>query len=487
MFSILLACSLLDAPKTRVVSAALFKNGYAVVMREVQVTAGETRIDEIPSSALGTLWIAGKNGLRVGQVVNEVVKTKSEENAGSIDELLAGNIGKAITLMRDNQPISGELISANGNVVLLKVGPGVVAINKSSVAWVEGFGLKPTVDRTKTTRALRIKTDAAGTVSLLSLERGATWAPSYLVDISNPSQLTIIGRATILNDLDDFENVPVSMITGFPNVPYAHIPDPLTSGWSVEQFVQMLGGGMRFDAGQMMQNQAMDRRAEESGAPPPEPETGQVGDLFMYTQPNVTLKKGERGVYTLFSVESPYAIIYTWEVEDSVQGLSYRGLPEGPGDVWTTLKFKNTAPLPLTTAPATTYKDGHILGQDLAKYTSVGAEALLKVTKALEIRADVSEVELSRVQNPVRPRLGDSVTVTLRGSLDISNRKDHAVHMRITKNLTGEVLSADENPKIDKPAVGLNDTNPRARLVWEVDIPARATKKISYTFKVVVQ
>ena len=127
-----------------------------------------------------------------------------------------------------------------------------------------------------------------------------------------------------------------------------------------------------------------------------------------------------------------------------------------------------------------------MLGQDLIKYTSVGAETFLKITKALEIRAEASEEEVSRVWRDPNSPGARSATITLKGTLSISNRKAEAVHMRITKYLTGEVLSTDDAPEVTKPARGLREANPRAVLVWNIEIPARANKKVGYSYKVTV-
>lgn len=490
MYSALLAFMVsVEVPKPRVTSLALFKNGFAVVTREAVLPSTNSLIANLPASTLGTLWIAGKDGVLVKEIVNEAVADQSKENVQSIEELLAANVGKQVTIKQDDKVWTGELVSASGSVVMLKNGGTINALPKSLITGVEGTALQVQKDRTQTSRALRIKTNKPGIVVVVSLERGATWAPSYAVDVTDPKTLRITGKATILNDLDDFVNVEARLVTGFPNVPYAGTPDPLTSGWSVDQFVGMLGNmaGLPAMSGQMMQNQMADRRnVGDAMFVSPDVPTSQVEDLFMFKQAGVTLKKGERGAYVLFTAESPYENVYTWDIEDSIEGMNYRGLIEGPGDVWNTLKFKNTSPIPFTTAPATTFKNGEMLGQDLIKYTSVGAEAFLKITKALELRAEASEEEVSRIlRDPGTPG-ARTATITLKGTLSISNRKAESVHMRITKNLTGEVLSTDDSPEVTKPARGLREANPRAVLVWNIDIPARTIKKIGYSYKVIV-
>src|SRR5438552_3948329 len=119
-------------------------------------------------------------------------------------------------------------------------------------------------------------------------------------------------------------------------------------------------------------------------------------DLFFYRQPNVKLKKGDRGYYVLFAAESEYQHIYEWEIPDRINQTAYVEQEDKPGDVWHSVKFKNTAKQPLTTATATIFKDAEIMGQDMMNYTSVGSDATVKMTKALDVRAEDAEEETTR-------------------------------------------------------------------------------------------
>lgn len=493
MTSLLLALAwpLAQPVKPTIAAIALFKNGYAFVAREIPVTGREVRVADLPGASLGTLWFIGQDGLRVEEVVYEVAETTSQQPANSLDEILQANLGKVVALqLADKQTVGGKLIGAAGSVVIVEGEGGTMAVAKTQIVSVAGApGFVARVERKQSDRVLRLKTDRPGKIVSLSLERGATWAPSYAVDVDDPKRLRFVAKATILNDLDDFAGIEARLVTGFPNVPFAGIRDPLVSGQSVDQFLQAIGGGFPGQTGNMMQNQAfapreMADRWSEAIAPP-DIETLQAEDLFMVRQPNVRLKKGERGYYVLFAAESDYENVYTWDIPDGMEGGGYRGLPEGPGDVWNTLVFKNTGPIPLTTGPATTFKAGNLIGQDLIKYTSVGAEANLRITKALEIRAESEEEEVTRELRDSTKPLGGWI-VTMRGTLEVTNRKGEAVKMRITKHLTGEIVSTEGSPEIAKPVRGLRDANPRATLTWTLPVPAGGSRKLSYTFKVIV-
>jgi hypothetical protein len=207
-------------------------------------------------------------------------------------------------------------------------------------------------------------------------------------------------------------------------------------------------------------------------------------DLFFYRLPNIEMKKGDRGYFILLAMESAFSHIYEWDIPDKVNNNRYTQDEDKPGDVWHSLKFANTSKQPLTTGPATIFKDGEILGQDSLMYTSVGADAVVKMTKALDVRADDFEEETARevLTQTIRGNWYD--VVTLKGTLSVINRKSEAIEIKITKELTGEMVAADENPKTRTITRGLRAVNPRQLLEWTIPLKAGEKRTITYTYKV---
>ena len=136
-------------------------------------------------------------------------------------------------------------------------------------------------------------------------------------------------------------------------------------------------------------------------------------------------------------MEAPYKDLYTWDQTDSTQNnVEYRPVPEGPGDVWHELTFTNTSGQPFTTAVATTMRDGEVIGQDMMHYVSPKGKAELRITKALDIRAEAAEEEVSRQREAVKraPGIAPFDLVTLKGTLAITNSKPQEVKLRIRKD-----------------------------------------------------
>jgi hypothetical protein len=509
-FVAVLSLSLASPPANqRILGASLFKNGYALVTHEIDVpSSGEYEVKSAPQGSLGTVWFTTTEGVRLESVVSTTIETKRSNPVQSLDAVLRANVGSQITLVvrkdsgATDSPLTGKLVAAEGDIVVLQTGGDTVAIPKASIIRVSAptGELKYTTESKNQERVLRMRVSASkpGKVRLSALERGMTWAPGYAVDISDEKKLTFVAKSTVLNDLADIENVELKFITGFPNVPFIGVPDPLTSGASLDQFISFLGGmgpvltgGMGPRGGRM--GDAMTQNApamDMGGGMPVSPLEGmQAGDLFFYRQPGVTLKKGDRGYYILFRAESTYDHLYTWDVIDFVTQDTYQPTwQDQPQDVWHSLKFRNTSGQPLTTAAATTFKDGQILGQDMMSYTPVGADVLLRVTKALDVRAETTEEEVSRERAALRvPSGGTYDLVTLRGTLTVTNRKTEDVKIKITKTVTGEVVSSSGSAKVTKTAKGMRDVNSRATIVWEATIPSGKASTFTYDYKLYVR
>jgi hypothetical protein len=491
----------------RIVGASLFKNGYALVAHEIDApTTGEYVIKSAPQGSLGTVWFTTTDGVRLETVVNTTIETSTTTPVATLDAVLRANVGQNVILVvrkpdGNEQQHTGKLIAAEGEVLIIQTSERTIALHKNTVVSVSAATgeLKYTSTAKGAERALRLKVTASkpGKVRLIALERGITWAPGYAVDISDEKNLELTAKSTVLNDLGDINNIELRFITGFPNVPFAGVPDPLVSGVSVDQFVGMIsgfgpvsfgGGGPGGRAGEMMTQNAPAR--DMGGGMPVSPLEGiQAGDLFFYRQPGVTLKKGDRGFYILFRMTAPFEHLYTWNVIDFVTNDIYQAhLQDEPQDVWHSLKFRNTSGQPLTTAAATTFKDGQILGQDMMKYTPVGADAELRVSKALDIRAESTEEEVARERTALRLPNGSTFDlVTLRGTLTAINRKTESVKLKITKNVTGEVVTAAGEPKVTKTAKGMRDVNPRSLLEWTTTVAPGKTATFTYEYKLYVR
>jgi len=503
----------------KVASISLFKNGYAYVTREIAVKDGVANVVEIPQASLGTLWFWTEGGNLESITSDEQLNKKTDVvPIETIAQLLENNVGKSVVVEARNPNLTtitleGKIISATGDLVIFDVKGEKMAITKGAIHTIRssepGFAVTISKISQSTQRYYRIKVSGkAKTVMMMSLEKGASWAPAYALDTTHPKKLTLVARATLLNDLTNFDAVPTRLITGFPNLQFKDILEPLTAQMTLDQWLGYLsmeprpnGGGGGFGGGgrrEMMTQNAYsvaDAPAPDwSGVPTNGGNGEKIGDLFFYDFGALTLKKNARVMQTLFRTESPYEHIYCWDIDDEVtNNAEYRpadvNQPTKVEEVWHALKFKNTSGQPLTTGPASVYEKGQMIGQAQTSYVPRGADAELRITKALDIRPEQSEEEVTRERGAIKHPNGYPLfdLVTVKGTLVVKNQKSEPVKLVIKKNFTGEIIDAEKTPVITKTAKGLRDVNPKGKLTWTGSIPTGESITIKYTYKLYVR
>jgi hypothetical protein len=217
-------------------------------------------------------------------------------------------------------------------------------------------------------------------------------------------------------------------------------------------------------------------------------------DLFLYTRGGVTLARGERATYNVFSGSVGYEHIYQWEVQDqprvdgfgNVQNNQYSGSPDTveKNNIWHALRVKNTTKFPWTSAPALVISGTKPVSQDTMSYTPKGSVSILKLTIATDIRASHEEQEVDRQRNVERRRGYNYDQVTVEGTLKIKNYKGKDVKLSVAKTLRGSVDSQTDNGKAEKLGEAISADNPMSRLTWEIILKAGEERKVTYRYKV---
>ncbi|MCH7904970.1 MAG: hypothetical protein IH944_10445 [Armatimonadetes bacterium] len=501
-----------DVVESKIVGASLFKNGYAVITRETPLPiAGEVLIAQPSGATLGTLWVTASSGIKIQSVVSTKIVTDGQADLSSLDELLTANVGRTLLLEMGsgelNRTLTGTILSANGSLLVLQLADGSrIGVHKNTVRRITSRDGELVFQKsTKTSKnALRIRATGAGSLYTISLERGLTWAPGYHVDITDEKKLKITSKATILNDTQDLDDVDVRLITGFPHVRFINILDPLSSGNSIDQFLNaMMSMGLRApgSGGALTQNAVFagarmaEQRADAGGFQPfdvGQLEGMQLEDLFFYTQEGVSLKRGERGYYVLFQEEAEYEHVYTLDLPETGWWQNANVNVSAPiaqkFDVWHTLEFENPTSFPLTTAAATTFKNGEIIGQDMLSYVAPKGKAHLKITKALDIQTDLDEQEVDReiaaIKRTSYTRAHDLVSA--KGTIEVVNYKSETVTVKVTKWLVGEVSMADRDGTTIKNRAGLRSLNPNSEIRWTLELKPGERVELKYEFKVYV-
>ncbi|MCX6344775.1 MAG: hypothetical protein NT018_06850 [Armatimonadetes bacterium] len=545
----------LPVVKPSIKTIAAFKNGLGFVFKsgKAELKNGWTALEELPSAGLGMLWIGTTSAAgRVEEVVSYKGKIEKEADSLSIPQILAANVGQKVTLTYSNaayvaaataaneitgtilsvpddrQPEAAALSSSNyrpyddsrGTVVMIKLDSGEIAVlNKADVRSIRlpaGAALKTKLSRDVSSAKIRISgNEPSAEVTLAYMEKGLNWSPSYLINIKSDKLAEITLEAVLLNDVEDIVDAEVSFVVGYPNFMYSDIYAPLMVQQSVAQFVKALvdgqsaissSGGYGGAMSQSVNYFSTRNRAAYSGdsiswSPETAYNTGQAmpgesnEDLYFYRQQKVTLKKGDRARYTVFTNSVPYEHVYLWEIPDSsmlddrgyVQSSNSDNKPtsDNSEQVWHSIRLDNTTKQPWTTAPAFTVNGSMPMAQDVLKYAPPKGKTNLRLTLATDVRAEQSQIEVERNTTKVGYENFDEVTVN--GKLKVKNMKSSDIKLNVHKYLVGTASECSEGGKITKVAKKVTAVNPQSEIEWEFPLPAGAEKEMTYNYKILVR
>lgn len=532
--------------KMELKQVSLFKNGLGFFVWEVTIPQKVKSFYIVPETAAshGTFWVSYPPKVDVESVVAKEVEAKEQVETTTVADLLKGNIGRKVKVYFTDKPdanveakllkvteeprmsppnpynpgrfVGGEYPGYYGirNMVFLGTDEGQIAVSADRIARVDFKDKEPAAKYEKKSSRMQLdislKKAAGGQkITVSCLAKGATWVPSYMIDITEPNNAKIAAKAEVMDEVCDLNGVDVKFVTGFPNLQFADIASPIAMKENLAQFLQSLIRGQS-ERGQMalggvMSNAMVQRQvmAYDSSGTLGEPlvmpaygaaEVGKTAeDLFLYPVEKVRLAKGEVGYFPLFTESVPYKHIYRWEIPNYVnpeggyydQGRQQRE-PEQQ-EVWHCIRLDNVMKLPWTTAPAEIVKDGVILGQDTLNFTPVKEKGTVKITRAMNIKAEQIELEKERKHNAAQWYNTNWDLVTVEGKLSVTNNQDKPITLEVTKSLSGEVKAMQPEAKLEKLAKSLRMVNANIRLTWTIELGPGEQKEIGYTYEVYVR
>lgn len=516
-------------PELKTAAVAAFKNGLAFVVKQgdVRLEAGVGDLEPVPDATLGSLWIAPNDaGASLDQVVARRNRLSVQRNLTTLADVLLANAGKVVTVIDNSQKeYNGEIVgfrqteqaekAASGSApqphvtpefLLLKSDGKLLALHFNNIARVV---LPPEAilqqSQEEEHKALQFKikgvTDHAS-LTMGYLEHGMGWTPSYLVSLQDDSKARITMQAVLVNDAEDLRNTDLFFVVGVPNFAYSNVPSPMALQQGLLDFMQ--AAAKKDDMSSRYSNAIMGQAvsgmidfkaqtAPEFTSTTEELEGAQEEDLFLYSRKDVTLARGERATYNVFSDTVSYEHIYEWNLEDQprVDGFGNpQNIPTTASDrslkenVWHALRLKNTTKFPWTSAPALVISGTKPIAQDTLPYTPKCASSDLKLTIATDIRASYEENEVERQKDVQRRRNYNYDLVTVEGKLTIKNYKSKEVRLSIADRVRGTVESQSDNGKSEKLAEAIAVDNPLSRLTWEVTLQAGEEKVIKYRYTV---
>jgi hypothetical protein len=506
----------------RATSVAVFKNGLGFVVKQgtVKTAQGTAVIEPVPAATLGTLWVAPA---QAGMAIEEVLaqRGKGKERAPvSVEEFIHLNAGKKATISSGGKEWTGTILGTaekpegeegdDNNVyprtprmvptaVLLQTESGVVALQAGNIQAVSVGGAKTTV-ADQGTASLRLRLKGAGESAKLTmgyLEKGLGWSPAYVVSLKDEKTAQLTMQAVVVNDVEELKNTDLFFVVGYPNFAFAEVPSPMTLQQTLAQYIGSLNrGGSDYGSAGRLSNAMRQAAAPYSGEADSAGYVATVSDLsgapeedlFLYRQPSVTLAKGQRAQYNVFSATVPIAHVYTWDIGDTARTSQYeQPKPATEPQVWHTLRMTNSSDFPWTTAPAMVISGERPLAQDMLAYTPKAGRGELKITAATDIQAQAQELEQARQINAAKWAGSSYDAVTVDGTLTVKNFKSKEAKLIVKKSVTGEMLSASDEGKTEKVAEAVASANPNSRVTWEIPLKAGEERKITYRYKILVR
>lgn len=522
---------------SKIVAVGLFKNGLAVVRREATVVGpGSYRIDDVPSPVHGTWFVECDAPVETAVRMRDVDVPIDQAGGGSLQEELAGK--RVIVHLREgkNSPVKGTVVrppqprreeaarpaSPYGRpaygyeaapreasrFLVLENGKGRTYVDLGQIAALETEDEVTTVKKRRPQLVLTVGERKDGdkkpvTIGLTYLARGLSWAPSYRVDISDPKSLALEQTAVLRNELADLEGATVSLISGFPSIRFAHVTSPLAAQSSWAGFFNELN--QRIQPGHMiLSNAAVVRQQARvmdnepaAGLDLSATPAGEGVDVHYQSIGPRTLAEGDSLSLTVARGKADYERIVEWLVPDNRDADGNpirRGRGEESEDYddspWDALRFRNPLPFPMTTAPALVVSGGRFNGQQLSTWANTGEETVLHVTRALSVRTRHVEHEDVRQGGDERNIVWIGGRrfrqTTVQAELTVSNHRKEAIALVIRRRFSGDLVSADGDPRSRLREEGVYSVNRRNELVWSLPLKSGEEKKLTYRYTVLV-
>lgn len=379
--------------ESRVVSVSMFKNGLALIEREVKpMAAGEYQIADIPKPVHGTLWFVGAPEVSARVVMRKV---KRVPKPGEVD-LQRDLVGRNVTvyLRESGTAIEGivrKFEESTKEPSAISVSPYfysstpleqrrfLVLDTNDSEAYIDQAQIahmaveKTTETVTRLQPVLLLKVPRKENVRIRYLAMGVSWAPSYLVDLLDDKQLRLHQKAVVRNELSPLHDAELQLISGFPHVQFRQVVSPFSPATNWTQFFQQINNeaqGQSLYVGNSIGQQSISSNSR--GALPVDMSatpSGEGVDLHYESIGQHTLGKNETLAVTVAAGTTEYDRIVEWIVPDTrdangrVSNSRNQPSEQYMGDAWDALQFRNPLQMPMTTGPATIMSKGRFSGQ----------------------------------------------------------------------------------------------------------------------------
>jgi hypothetical protein len=484
--------------KPRVTSVSVFKNGFGFFTRQgdVKLRDGWCVAGELPPAHFGTLAVYSHAkdqfvdivGSGPGEVVEFDGVDAPKDPKSKLSRLQAAQFLKVqlTYVMKDtDRTAAGKLVSADSNFAILEADNSTFAVPVAGIKKMQVLELPLRVHV-----AAEKKTAGSATLGMAYLRKGITWIPEYTLRILDDSSAELSLRGTLVNEAEDLVHCDVNFVVGVPNFLHSDYLAPIAIG----QVIRTIGAAVappevmsqissraaftrdsqkseKFDSTQVINSESVPGGKDVSAVLGNLPQLESAGgtDFTVFTKKDITLRRGEKAVVTLFTKRITYSHIYRWSPPEVVRHF---------------LVVSNTTDTAWTTGPCLALNDSGPLSEDLLRYVPKGGVGEFPVTTAVNIICDQKESESERKFKAHEPSSSFYVDqVFLQGELKIRNLEKSEVNVIIEAKVPGKPLEASADGAFASDATKLQLLDRAGVFRWRLKIGAAETKTASYKYE----
>ena len=491
-------------PQTK--SVAVFKNGLGFFMREgeVKLRQGWCVGEHIPPATFGTLAIYAISEKEVVDIVGsgpgEVVEfdgRDAPDDPATKRARLEASLNLKLELQYrqkgQDRTAAGKLVSVAADFVVLDTGTNNVAVPTEGIRRMQVLELPLRVHVAGEAE----KPPETVNLGMAYLRKGITWVPEYTLKVLDDKTAELTLRGTLVNQAEDLIHTDVHLVVGVPHFVHTDYMAPIAVG----QVLRTIGSAVAAQTQSVPQavlSQQMVNRAvivsNASTAPQfdrPEgvvqvpvdvpggnlagatgnlPQMGGAAatDYTVYTKNDVTLRRGEKAIVTLFTRKITYSHIYRWSP------------PEQMGH---SLVLHNRSDTAWTTGPCLAISEQRPLSEDLLKYTPKGGNGELPVTTSINVAHYKTEREIERKLKAHSVHTTYFDLVTLEGELKLRNFEKRTVDIVITNPLPGKPLEAGEKGTLSTDSTKLKLEDRQGSVSWHVKLEPGEERTLTYIYE----
>lgn len=485
--------------KPRVRSVAVFKNGLGFFLRdgEAQLRQGWCVAGEVPPAHFGTLAIYshGKDeivdvvGVGPGEVVEFDGIDAPKDSAEKRRRLEASRFLKlqlTYPHKETERTAAGKLVSIGPEFVVLESDGSNLAVPLEDITKLQVLERPVRVHVT----GPDANSPAKATLGMAYLRKGITWIPEYTLKVLDATTAELTLRGTLVNEAEDLVHCDVNFVVGVPHFLHTDYLAPAVMG----QVIRAIGAAVAprevmsqiMNQATLASNSIRANQTDRSGvieqsAPGagrdlrevlgnlPQLEGNSGTDFTVYTKKDLTVRRGEKAIVTLFVKKIKYSHIYRWSPPESLRHL---------------LVLHNDTDTAWTTGPCLAVDQGNPLSEDLLRYVPKGGEGEFPVTTAINVAQGEKESEVDRKLKAHEPAHQFYVDlVTLSGEFIIRNFEKTAITVALNVPIPGKPLSASDDGSITVNTAKLQLLERSGNISWRLRIESGATKTVTYTYE----